>query len=124
VVVRAAKPSALVFASSAEVEVRRSQANYPNIFGKALVSPTNSTNAPSSGLPEKLKHVVAIGLGSNLGDRFNNIEQALRLLEDPQLLPPSSGFNVDVIDTSFLYETTPMYVTEQPSFINCACLVS
>ena len=28
-----------------------------------------------------------------------------------------------VIDTSFLYETAPMYVTEQPSFINCACLV-
>ncbi|KAJ6498176.1 Dihydropteroate synthase-like protein [Mycena vitilis] len=28
---------------------------------------------------------------------------------------------VDVVDTSFLYESAPMYVTDQPSFINCDC---
>jgi len=89
-------------------------------------------------------HTVAIALGSNLGDRFRNIELALRLLEIPQQLLSSNGQETDergemrgeedspldltamvsVVDTSFLYETAPMYVTDQPSFINCACLVN
>jgi dihydroneopterin aldolase / 2-amino-4-hydroxy-6-hydroxymethyldihydropteridine diphosphokinase / dihydropteroate synthase len=72
-------------------------------------------------------HNVAIGLGSNLGDRFANIEHALRLLENPyQLLDPAivgDDAKVAVVDTSFMYETEPMYMTDQPSFINCACLV-
>ncbi|EDR10362.1 uncharacterized protein LACBIDRAFT_247939 [Laccaria bicolor S238N-H82] len=89
-------------------------------------------------------HTVAIALGSNLGDRFRNIELALRLLEIPQQLLSSDGqeesdergevkaeedspleltATVSVVNTSFLYETAPMYVTDQPSFINCACLV-
>ena len=69
---------------------------------------------------------VAIALGSNLGDSFRNIEYALRLLEylpqeeqlDGQVLP-----FVRIIDTSFLYKTKPMYVTDQPAFINAACMV-
>jgi dihydroneopterin aldolase/2-amino-4-hydroxy-6-hydroxymethyldihydropteridine diphosphokinase/dihydropteroate synthase len=70
---------------------------------------------------------AAVGLGSNLGDRFANIELALRLLENPQQLadPTILGENAQVFiaNTSFLYETAPMYVTDQPSFINCACIV-
>lgn len=63
-------------------------------------------------------HRAVIALGSNLGDRFQNIEVALGLLEqNPQ------NVNVDVVDTSFIYETAPMYVTDQPAFINCACIV-
>jgi len=30
---------------------------------------------------------------------------------------------VSVVDTSFMYETAPMYVTDQPRFANCACMV-
>src|SRR6202034_1192214 len=71
--------------------------------------------------------VGVISLGSNLGDRFANIELALRLLETPAHVLNHSATGEDaevtVIDTSFLYETAPMYVTDQPSFINCACLV-
>lgn len=68
--------------------------------------------------------IAAISLGSNLGDRFANIELALRLLETPgHVLGLSEDAEVTVTDTSFLYETAPMYVTDQPSFINCACLV-
>ena len=70
-------------------------------------------------------HTAAIALGSNLGDRFANIEHALRLLESPQMLYPNLvKAKVDVVDTSFMYETAPMYVTDQSLFINCACLVS
>lgn len=70
-------------------------------------------------------HTVAIALGSNLGDRFANIETALRLLEVPQALRegPDNEAQVSVIDTSFMYETAPMYVTDQPRFANCACIV-
>ena len=75
-------------------------------------------------------HRAVIALGSNLGDRFRNIEVALRLLEEPNHVFSSTGnaipqhTNVDVVNTSFMYETGPMYVTDQPAFINCACIVS
>ncbi|KAG5645150.1 hypothetical protein DXG03_006773 [Asterophora parasitica] len=79
---------------------------------------------------DHLRTVVAIAVGSNLGDRFHNIELALRLLEVPKCaLSPEDleQCRLDlfsaVVDTSFLYETSPMYVTDQPSFINCACLI-
>ncbi|KAG1740941.1 Dihydropteroate synthase-like protein [Suillus lakei] len=71
-----------------------------------------------------MKHSVAIALGSNLGDRFANIETALRLIEQPsQLLVGVDADAVSVVDTSFMYETAPMYVTDQPRFANCACLI-
>lgn len=74
--------------------------------------------------PSTAKHSVAIALGSNLGDRFANIETALRLIEQPnQLLASVAADAVSVVDTSFMYETAPMYVTNQPRFANCACLV-
>lgn len=79
---------------------------------------------------EKLSsRMVAIAFGSNLGDRFANIELALRLLESPgKFLDVGDDINqkdaeIAIIDTSFLYETAPMYVTDQPSFVNGACLV-
>jgi dihydroneopterin aldolase / 2-amino-4-hydroxy-6-hydroxymethyldihydropteridine diphosphokinase / dihydropteroate synthase len=69
-------------------------------------------------------HTVAIAIGTNLGDRFANIERALRFLEDPyRLFPLHKDAVVSIIDTSFMYETAPMYVTDQPMFINCTCLV-
>ena len=70
---------------------------------------------------------VAIALGSNLGDSFHNIEYALRLLEYLPQEENSDGKDflsfVRIIDTSFLYKTAPMYVTDQPPFINAACMV-
>jgi len=68
---------------------------------------------------------AVIALGSNLGDSFQNIEHALRLLEDPGAFKVSDHSTeiVNVVDTSFLYETSPMYVEDQPSFVNGACIV-
>ncbi|PFH50855.1 hypothetical protein AMATHDRAFT_75326 [Amanita thiersii Skay4041] len=83
-------------------------------------------------------HTVVIALGSNLGDRFRNIELALRLLEHPTDVfvslndgrdsPAESSAipqdaSLDIINTSFMYETAPMYVKDQSEFINCACIV-
>lgn len=74
---------------------------------------------------------MALALGANVGDRFRNIELALRYLENPEPILIEVRKNLDnmegdlrVVETSFLYETAPMYVVDQPSFINCACLVS
>lgn len=55
-------------------------------------------------------HTIYLALGTNLGNRRQNLRQAL------QLLPPQ----VQVIATSQLYETTPAYVLDQPNFLNMA----
>ncbi|MHB1296635.1 MAG: 2-amino-4-hydroxy-6-hydroxymethyldihydropteridine diphosphokinase [Anaerolineae bacterium] len=57
---------------------------------------------------------VYLGLGANLGDREQNIRQALALLEE-------RGGRVRAV--SPLYETEPWGLTEQPRFLNAACAV-
>ena len=52
-----------------------------------------------------------IGLGSNVGDRVEAFREALQHLR-------RLG---KVVCTSFLYETPPMYVTDQATFLNAAC---
>ena len=54
---------------------------------------------------------VFLGLGSNLGDKRGNIERAVESLRGI-----SSGLRV-----SSLYETAPVGVTLQPSFVNAVC---
>ncbi|KAL4269233.1 DHPS family protein [Pleurotus pulmonarius] len=75
-------------------------------------------------------HVVALAIGSNIGDSCRNIEYALRLLEDPsshlqsgEIRAPDAPPRLVVTDTSFMYQSAPMYVTDQPPFFNCACIV-
>jgi dihydroneopterin aldolase/2-amino-4-hydroxy-6-hydroxymethyldihydropteridine diphosphokinase/dihydropteroate synthase len=146
VTVRAAKPKALVFADAAEVEIVRTSHDYltPTKVGdEALGFPSLGLDPPVrpttlhfltqdsvsdlSGSSRSGQHLAAIALGSNLGDRFANIEAALRLLDQPELIPvpkeQGTSTSLAVVNTSFLYETAPMYVTDQPSFLNCACIV-
>ena len=52
-----------------------------------------------------------LSLGSNLGDRLDNLEQAIALLEQEQ---------VRVTTRSSIYETEPQDVTGQPWFLNMA----
>ncbi|KAF7341970.1 Folic acid synthesis protein [Mycena venus] len=113
VTVKAAKPSAIVFASSSEIEIRRTYSDYPEAFARERKIEDYTVD---------ITHTAALALGSNLGDRFYNIELALRLLEASRTVLGSDA-NVAVVNTSFLYESAPMYVTDQPSFINCACMI-
>lgn len=131
-----AKPHALALADSAEIEITRDLADYSSLSMTEVVRTGRDSrlaqlvSAIQPPRDEKLSlHKVAIAFGSNLGDRFANIELALRVLESPgKFLAASGDINqkdaeITIIDTSFLYETAPMYVTDQPSFVNGACLV-
>ncbi|WP_431858305.1 2-amino-4-hydroxy-6-hydroxymethyldihydropteridine diphosphokinase [Azospirillum sp.] len=53
---------------------------------------------------------VYLALGSNLGDRLANLEAAIAALAPA----------VAVTARSAVYETAPMYVTDQPAFLNMA----
>ena len=60
------------------------------------------------------RHRAFLALGSNLGNRVEMIESAVREMGDRGL---------SVSRTSALYETKPMYLENQESFINGACEV-
>lgn len=59
-------------------------------------------------------HRAFIALGSNVGDRIEMIEKACREMERA---------NIRVKRTSSLFETTPMYVLDQGTFMNGVCEV-
>ena len=72
--------------------------------------------AVPSSLPRyhpKVKKIVYLSLGSNLGDRQANLRNAIGRLLD-------LGY---VQEVSSLYETEPVEFTEQPWFLNCAVAV-
>lgn len=58
------------------------------------------------------KYRVHLAVGSNIGDRYHNIHQALQRL--------SMNDTVRLVRTSYLYETEPMYVVNQSAFLNGA----
>ena len=58
---------------------------------------------------------AVLGLGTNMGNRLENLENALKSLE---LLPKTK-----LIKKSDIYETEPWGYTEQARFLNCAVLV-
>lgn len=60
-----------------------------------------------------MKTLAAIALGSNLGDRAAQLSEAAARLSD----------HGDVVRVSRLYETAPMYLTEQPAFLNAALVL-
>ncbi|KAA1125077.1 trifunctional dihydropteroate synthetase [Puccinia graminis f. sp. tritici] len=62
-------------------------------------------------------NIVYLGLGSNIGDRLKNISNALQSLSNHD---PSTR----VLDSSFVYQSQPMYVTDQPEFLNATCKIS
>ena len=57
------------------------------------------------------KTTVHLGLGTNLGDRWDNLHQALELL--------SAGPGLRFQRCSQVYETEPWGVAEQPRYLNC-----
>ena len=57
-----------------------------------------------------------LGLGTNLGDREQNLVQAVNAL--------NAGPELSVLRTSGIYETAPWGLTNQPDFLNTAAEIS
>lgn len=57
------------------------------------------------------QHQVYLGLGSNLGDRQQNLAQALQLIRSFAVIQRISS----------IYETKPVGYLDQPDFLNLAC---
>ena len=55
-----------------------------------------------------MKNIAYIALGSNLGNRLENLRTALDLM----------GSQVNVLECSSIYETPPWGYTSQPAFLN------
>lgn len=58
---------------------------------------------------------VYLSLGTNIGDRENNLKLAVKMLNDRE------GINIKAI--SSIYETVPVGYVDQPSFLNIALLI-
>ncbi|KZV74986.1 Dihydropteroate synthase [Peniophora sp. CONT] len=137
VTVRAGKPKAIVFAEAAEVEITRTLSDYPELrrvanklaqplTGNLNLAPLLRSVGHTFEVTSDKMNTVALALGSNIGDRFANIEAALQILEKWHTRfsgGPGATIEFHVVDTSFMYETEPMYVTDQPKFANCAVMV-
>lgn len=85
-----------------------------SILSSSIMETGKDTNGPEISQPCAVIHRAMIALGSNIGDRLDMIEQACGKMR-------SRGINVKA--TSFLYETAPMYVTDQEAFYNGVCEV-
>ena len=130
--VRIEKPEALKRAKWPAVEVHRTRAYYEledAHWGPprppALVYKSASESEISASASRSLSGAtVYLVLGSNLGARSAHLRAALRLLNggalDAALAP---GDFLRVVDTSWLYETAPAYVTDQRAFLNAAVRV-
>lgn len=86
----------------------------PHTFKSSAVEiPQNDSR--SSGTPLE-RHTAYIAVGSNMGNRVGWIEKALNMM--PRKAP------IKVKRTSSLWETEPMYVTDQDNFVNGVIEVS
>ncbi|KAK0564260.1 trifunctional dihydropteroate synthetase [Tilletia horrida] len=141
IAVRVDKPSAVALASAAGAEVVRERGflnglphpmRLPSFFEEHRYTKYVSSD------PDQQWWTVLLSLGSNLGARSAFIHSALRLLRAARRVPGGSGheqwkFVEDkkgdglplcmVADTSFMYETAPMYVEDQPRFLNAAARI-
>ncbi|KAG0126688.1 Dihydropteroate synthase-like protein [Tuber indicum] len=94
ITVRAEKPSALTFAEGPGVEITRERSFFALEEAAAEVEGN---------------HDAFIALGSNIGDRFQAIKDAVAEVEKR---------GIKVKKTSSLYQSAPMYYLDQPTFLN------
>ncbi|RPB26036.1 Dihydropteroate synthase [Terfezia boudieri ATCC MYA-4762] len=108
------KPSALTFAKGAGVEITRHRAFFDLIEDPSLKAQQAVGEELLSGdeRASTVRHRAFVALGSNMGDRFQWIRDAVKEL---------GRRGLKVQRTSSLYESKPMYVLEQPEFLNGVC---
>jgi len=60
---------------------------------------------------KKVKNICYLGLGSNFGNKLENIQKAISKLKDYD--------KIKILEISTIMETKPYGNTEQPDFLNC-----
>ena len=65
----------------------------------------------SSAVEDMAAEEVFLGLGSNIGNKLEQLNAALRALEQ----------HVELLETSSVYETEPVGYANQPPFLNLVC---
>ena len=123
-----AKPHGLQFGHPS-FSISRSQSSYAAREAPSRIPWTHAASSKTSGPSSSRRTVVSplerggegrdrvfVSVGSNVGDRVGAIREALRLLDVEE--------GVRVVGTSRLYESEPMYVEDQPKFINGVIEVS
>lgn len=63
-----------------------------------------------------MKNVAYIALGTNIGERYNYLEEAIKYL--------NGDSHIELISTSSIYETDPVGYTDQDLFLNMVIKVS
>ncbi|BGO90986.1 hypothetical protein NBRC10512_002256 [Rhodotorula toruloides] len=109
--VRLSKPAALMFAKHPSVQVTRSRADFPALFSTSATRAYSTTPASSG---SKTLRTAYIGLGTNLGQRVKNLNDAVSTLDR---LGAEEG-RTQVVETSWMYESDAMYHEEQERFLN------
>lgn len=101
--------------SSSSPRLRPSrQSQEPKAFTRYTLPTQIRIDRASDMTVDKRPRKAYIALGSNLGDRIAEIERACRKMD---------ARGITVKRTSSLWETEPMYVTDQDRFVNGACEV-
>jgi dihydroneopterin aldolase/2-amino-4-hydroxy-6-hydroxymethyldihydropteridine diphosphokinase/dihydropteroate synthase len=121
VLVRLDKPEAMKLGKPS-IEIERSRNFFKGKEAEPFILPPLSPIASVTTTSDSEQgDIVYLGLGSNQGPRANLIQTALNLLQDTGYL--GEGKFVRLLNTSFMYETPPAYVLDQPSFLNAAAKV-
>lgn len=114
VTVAVEKPSALTFAEAAGVEITRHRAFFERNESLRLETDKWLELGGNKSGTSIAPHKVFVGIGSNIGDRLQWIRDAVNELDRR---------NLSVKKTSSLYESKPMYIVDQPEFLNAVCEV-
>jgi 2-amino-4-hydroxy-6-hydroxymethyldihydropteridine diphosphokinase len=62
------------------------------------------------------RNVAYLALGSNMGDRFNYLKEAVLLLHEHK--------EIEVVNTSSVYETDPVGYEDQDAFLNMVIVIN
>jgi 2-amino-4-hydroxy-6-hydroxymethyldihydropteridine diphosphokinase len=104
----------------------------PRNIARRMLQLVSFRGGASTGMDETVgqdgrDYQCILAVGSNMGDRYENIVKALDLLFAADHLQDDhgDGDQQQVVvcrsgRVSFLYETAPMYITDQPKFLNGA----
>ncbi|GAM21061.1 hypothetical protein SAMD00019534_042360 [Acytostelium subglobosum LB1] len=103
------KPGAVKLAKWPGVRIERTLQYFKDHVSLEIPSTVEQTKGNMSG-----HNIAYLALGSNMGDRFKNVIDALDAL---------SKFS-HVQTTSFMYESDPAYFVDQDCFLNCCCRIS